>query len=505
MRGALLVLAVVAVAPPARAQCPDGAPPPCARPVAGPAPNSVAVLPFANLMHDSADAYLAQGLASEISNSLAGVPRLEVRSPALAQRPTGNAAPDPRALGRRLGVRYVVEGDFQRGGDRIRVRVRLITVATGTQRWSNAFTRPVADLLAVQEEIASEVAASIAGQLLPQERAALAVRATSDPAAYDHFLRGNFLLARRTPQDIARAIDEYGQATRLDPGLAQAHARIGLGYALTLERGWAPATATDSLLALGFRSADRALARDSMSADGWMARGYLLAIRDPLEYAGALPAFERAVALDPRNPEVLHQYASKLYELGQFERAIVMERRALTIDPARPVSQLQLGIVFIAQRRLVEALRAYDSAITIDPSYLDGYLNRAQLHAMRGEGSAARADADEALRLSSGSRRSAWAMQAAALAITGDSAAATIAIERALVGDEAGAASRMDRTSCAFGLSMLGRTEEAITLLERLPRGAVSWANLTATFDLLRANPRYQRLLEANRPSGAPR
>jgi len=413
--------------------------------------------------------------------------------------------PDPRTVGRRLNVRYVVEGDFQRGGDRLRVRVRLITVGTGTQRWSNAYTRPVADLLAVQEEIARDVASSIAGQLLPQERAALAVHATRNPAAYDHYLRGNFLLARRTREDIGRAIEEYDLAARLDPALAQAHARIALGYALLLERDWVQPLSPDSALALGFRSVDRALASDSASADGWMARGYLLAIRDPLQYTGALLAFERAVTLDARNPEVLHQYASKLYELGQFERAVVMERRALDADPARPVSQLQLAEAFAGQGRLDEAKRAADSAIAIDPSYLDGYLIRSFLNLVRGENAAARADADEALRLSTGARRSAWALEAAALSVAGDSGAASVALAHALAPEEQDRASWQDIIWSAVALEKAGRTEEAMRLLERLPRRALTWAAIRLSFPDLRTNPRFRQLLEANRPSGAPR
>ena len=507
LRALLLCVCCVSasVRPAAGQQCPDGTPAPCVRPAAGPPPNSVAVLPFANLMRDTADAYLSPGLASEISNSLSGVPRLDVRSPALAQRPSGDAVPDPRALGRRHNVRYVVEGDFQRGGDRLRVRVRLITVATGTQRWSSAYTRPVADLLAVQEEIAREVASSIAGQLLPPERAALAVHATRNPAAYDHLLRGNFFLARRTREDIGRAIEEYDQAAGRDPALAQAHARIALGYALLLERDQVGSLSRDSALARGFRAAERALTADSASADGWMAKGYLLAIRDPREYAGVMPAFERAVALDPRNPEVLHQYASKLWELGQGERAVTAERQALAIEPARPISHMVIALVYEGQRRFELAELALDSALAIDPFYLDAFLDRAYVRLLRGESAAAHADADEALRLSTGVRRSAWALEAAALAAGGDSAAARTALAHALAPEEQERYGLMDMIWIAVALESCGRTDDAIAMLARMPRGAVTWAAIDRRFPNLHGDPRFQQVLEANRPSGAPR
>jgi len=491
-------------------QCPDGTPPPCgpraAARAAVPVRNSVAVLYFDNLSRDTSDAYLADGLTEELTARLGQVGRLVVTSRAAVRYARQAAASLSIAqLGRTLNAAYLLSGSARRAGLHVRVTVELVRAATGERVWGEQYDRENADLLVLQEEIARAVATGIAGRLLPQERAALAVHATRNPAAYDHYLRGNFLLARRTREDIGRAIEEYDLAARLDPALAQAHARIALGYALLLERDWVQPLSPDSALALGFRSVDRALASDSASADGWMARGYLLAIRDPLQYTGALLAFERAVTLDARNPEVLHQYASKLYELGQFERAVVMERRALDADPARPVSQLQLAEAFAGQGRLDEAKRAADSAIAIDPSYLDGYLIRSFLNLVRGENAAARADADEALRLSTGARRSAWALEAAALSVAGDSGAASVALAHALAPEEQDRASWQDIIWSAVALEKAGRTEEAMRLLERLPRRALTWAAIRLSFPDLRTNPRFRQLLEANRPSGAPR
>src|SRR6185436_17044222 len=153
-------------------QCPDGTPPPCN--AVPPGPNSVGVMQFNNVTRDSTFAYLSDGLATDIATSLARVPPLEVRSPGAVRAAQRGVEASPSVVGRRLNVRYVVEGDFQRGGDRVRVSVRLVAVPSGTQRWSDSYTRPVTDLLAVQEEIARAVATAIAGELLPQDRTRLA-------------------------------------------------------------------------------------------------------------------------------------------------------------------------------------------------------------------------------------------------------------------------------------------------------------------------------------------
>lgn len=492
------------------AQCPDGSPPPCARAsvaAAAPGANSVGVMLFNNLTRDTAYAYLSDGLASEIATSLARVPRLEVRSPGATRSAQRGVEPDPRTIGRRLNVRYVVEGDFQRGGDRIRISVRLVAVPSGTQRWSEAYTRPMADLLSVQEEIARAVATAIAGQLLPQERTILAVRPTRDPEAYDHFLRGNFQLARRTPGGVARAIEEYTAAVRTDPSFAQAEARVALGYALYLDWGWDFAgVPRDSQLARGSRAAERALALDPSSADGWMARGYLLSFRYPRTFDGVLEALERATRLDSSNAEAWHQYSSLLSAVGRFDRSVETARRALALEPGRSVTLLQLGGVYEALRRDPEALQAYDSAVAVDPEFYAVYAFRTWVRLRNGDPAGARADAEAAMRTSPpGEEYYGLAAHAAVAARTGDTATARSLMDRALVPLADRPVGPLVGQMLALGLLSAGQLQRAMDWLERTePRGALLWVSLQfPAFDPMRSDPRFQRVVDESRPPGA--
>jgi TolB-like protein len=513
-RGILLAFLTLAVLPSCRlaalVQCPDGAPPPCTRAaVAAPAPgaNSVGVMLFANLTRDTAYAYLSDGLASEIATTLARVPRLEVRSPGAVRSAQRGVEPDPRVVGRRLNVRYVVEGDFQRGGDRIRISVRLVGVPSGTQRWSESYTRPVTDLLAVQEEIAGAVATAIAGQLLPQERTVLAARRTRDAEAYDHFLRGNFQLARRTPDGVARAIDEYAAAVRLDPSFAQAEARVALGYALYLDWAWDfPGVPRDTMLARGIRSADHALALDSLSGDGWMARGYLLSFRYPRTLDGVLEALERATTLDPRNPEVWHQYSSWLAAVGRFDEVIATSRRALALEPGRAVTYLNYASFYEVRHRDAEALQAYDSAIAADPEFYAAYAFRSFVRLRGGDLTGARADADAALRTSPPSERYyGLAPQAAVAARSGDSSEARRLMDRATAPFVNRKPGPLVGQMVGFGLVAAGQGGMALDFLERSePFGAVLWSSLLFPgFDVLRSEPRFRHLMDASKPPGA--
>ncbi len=506
----LCVCASAASARPSFSQCPDGTPPPCGRAsavAAAPGANSVGVMLFSNLTRDTTYAYLSDGLASEIATTLARVPRLEVRSPGAVRSAQRGVDPDPRLIGRRLNVRYVVEGDFQRGGDRIRVSVRLVAVPSGTQRWSESYTRPVTDLLAVQEEIASAVATAIAGQLLPQERTVLAARPTTNAEAYDRFLRGNFLLARRTPDGVAGAVAEYEAATRLDASFAQAEARIALGYALYLDWGWDFAgIPRDSQLTRGERAADRALTLDSLSADGWMARGYLRSFRYPRTMDGVIPALERSTLLDPRNAEAWHQYGSLLSVVDRLEEGNAAARRALALEPGRPVSWLQLGNNLELLGRDAEARAAYDSTIDLDPGFYPAYAFRTWVRLRAGDVAGAQADAEAALRSSPpGETYYGSAPLAAVAAYRGDTATARLLMAQAMAPFTIRAPSPLVGQMLALGLVAAGQPDEAVAVLERtVPQGALLWISVrTPAFEPLRHRERFQRLLEQIRPPGA--
>jgi serine/threonine-protein kinase len=466
--------------------------------------NTVAVMLFDNVTRDTMYSYLGEGLAAEIATTLGRVPRLEVRSPGAVRSAQRGIDPDPLEVGRRLNVRNVVEGNFQRGGDRIRVSVRLVSLPSGTQRWTESYTRPAADLLTVQEEIARAVVVAIAGQLLPQESSVLAARPTRNPEAYDHFLRGNFQLARRTPAGVARAIDEYSAALWLDSTFAQASARVGLGYALYLDWGWQfpGGVPTDSQLALGMRAADLALRLDSTSSDGWMARGYLLGFRHPRTLDGVLEALKRATQLEPTNAEAWHQYASWLTGVGEFDVALDGLRRARMIEPSRAVTWLQQAQVLEIQRQDAAARQSYDSAIAIDPEFYAAYFQRTWVRLRAGDLAGARSDAEAALRFSPpGEEYYGLAPMAAVAAYGGDTVSARQFMARAVIPYAGQSAPPLVVEVLAFGFTATGDRDSALAWIERArPRGALMWWNmLFPALDTLRGDPRFQRMLDANR------
>jgi TolB-like protein len=498
---AILFLGLCAGLPRALAgQCPDGSPPPCTAPARAAAitANSVAVLYFENLSRDSADAHLADGLTEEVTSRLGDLAHLQVKKPnRIALRRLQDSLPDIAAVARILRVRYLVEGSLRRDGARVRVSVRLIRGADGFRVWGSDYNRSTTDLLALQEEIAREVAVGIAGRLAPAERRMLA-GPTRNPQAYERFLRGNYYVAQRTPRLTARAIEEYEGALQLDPGFTRARARLAYSYWSFLNFGWDhEGLSADSLLARGFRAVDAALRQDSSSSDAWMIRGSLLAMRHPRTYDGVRAAFERALAIEPGNAEAHHLFALELRYLGEDSAAIAEYHNALRIEPGRAVSLQGIGSVLFAARRHAEALQWFDSTLTVDPAYYLGYLRRARVRMQLGVIAEARRDAETAIRLGAGDEL-AEAVLAMIEARSGDTVAARTRLDRAL--RQAPHLERPSPSESLVGaaLAAVGDHERAIALLERVqPRGIQLRFELRAPeFDVIRADARFQRLLQ---------
>jgi len=491
----------------AEVQCPDGSPPPCRAAVARtapPAPNSVAVLYFDNLSPDTGDAYLAEGLTEAVTARLGQIERLVVKSQTAVRRTRGTATDDPDALSRRLGVSYLVSGTVRRISDQVRIAVELVRGTGGFRMWGEHYERKPNDWLAVEEEIAREVARAIAGKLLPEERAVLAQRPTRSPEAYDRFLQANHFYAQRTPRGTLRSIEHYEAALRFDPRFVAALVRMSLSYDQFLTRDWDyPGLTRDTVLARAVWAADRALQLDSTSAEAWIARAQILARRAPRTLEGAIPAIRRALAVDPKSAEAWHLYAVLLRNLGDDSTSVAAFRKTLAIDPDRPATLALFAWRRIVDRLPLEALRLADSALALDPGLYLAYAPRALARLYAGDAVAARADAETARRLSPpGYTLYADVASALVEAALDNRAAGREHLERHLTAALAQPSTSGEREALvAMGLVSLGESERALDLLERAPKTAlVGFALRFPAFDPLRSHPRFQRLVQESRP-----
>ncbi len=493
-----LTLAAKALA----AQCPDGTPPPCGPPPPRVSPRSVAVLYFVNRSADSSAIYLADGLTDEIIQRLTRIERLEVKSRTAVERYRLSASP-PDSLGRALRVAYLVSGAVQRSGRRLRVSVELLRARTGLVSWAAHFDRHDADMLDIQTAIADTVAQEVAGRLLPGERAVLTERPTRDPEAWDRFLRGNFLLARRNADDGRLAIRDFETAVRLDPSFPAAHARIALTYGVALDHGW-PGFDTRASIQTGLAESARALELDSTLADAWTARGYILRYANPRTYAGVRAAFARAVALAPRDAEAHLQFGWALEHLGDRPGALTTLYRAIELDPERAITRSTLAWVLFNARRVPDVIAQMDTSIAMQPPTASTLALRAWARLLAGDTAGARADLQairsEELPALTGSALAALAAR------QGDSATARATADRLAAELPAAPARLTWRASLvALTYAATGQAERAVDLLERIePQGLSAWwITSHPGFDSIRGDPRFASFVATLAPPGS--
>ncbi len=474
-------------------------------PRAAPA-GGVAVLYFANLSGDSADDYLAQGLAEEITARLGAVTRLQVKSRSAVRHAERASSGDPAALGRALGVRYLVEGSVRRAGRRVRVGVSLVTAEDGFRVWGEEYERSALDLLELQQAIATEVATRVTGRLLPAEQVILSARPTVNLEAYDRFLRGNHALSRRSPAFLRRAVAEYETAERLDPAFTQASARVALTYGLIVWWGFPfPGAGPGQLLDRGLAAVDRILRRDSTVAEAWLARGTLLSMRHPSTFEGVFDAFERALAIEPNNAEILQQYAWVFTAIGRDSTADSLYRRALALDPIRSVAySARASHVELLARRYRRTIELADSALALGAAGPIVYAYRSQTRLAMGDTAGARADAVAALRISPPDyAHLAEGTMGLVDVATGDTSAAWARVarmERALMNPAR--PHFFEAQSLGGVLVALGEFDRALDLFSRARywSGALRVHLRFPAFDPIAADPRFARLMEELRP-----
>lgn len=357
---------------------------------------SVAVLPFENLSEDKANAYFATGIQDEILTRLAKIADLKVisrTSTAQYQTRPGNSG----EIAKELGVAHLLEGNVQKVGEQVRVNVQLINAQNNAHVWADTYDRKLTDVFAVETEIAKSIAEQLQAKLTGVEQEALAVKPTSNPQAYDAYLRG---LAAESESLVSvyplqKAISFYKRAVKLDPDFAIAWARLSRMYSSlfssfgdrlgdakgALERAQAlQPEAPETLLALAFYQNDELREYDH-------ARETFLRLAKLLPGNSAVPASlasiarrkgqwdkvtdysEQALVLDPRNPELLLRVAFNYGDQRKFETACSLLDRALQIRPDDLEIKAAKAAMYQAQDKLTEADKYLAEVNALTPSY----------------------------------------------------------------------------------------------------------------------------------------
>ena len=332
-----------------------------------PAPEkSIAVLPFENLSGNKQNSYFADGVQDEILTDLAKIADLKVISRSSVMPYKSGVERNLRKIGEELGVARVLEGSVQRSGNRVRVNAQLIDAHNDAHLWAQTYDRDLADVFAIQSEIAKAIADQLRVRLSGREEQVIAAKPTDNVEAYDAYLRG-LAYSLKTVNTTANALGAqkyFKEAVRLDPKFALGWAMLSYvdaaGYrSLALQP-------TVALREEARQAAETALTLQPNLGEAILAKGYYhySCLRD---YDTAVRYFEQARHLLPNSSRLLESLAFLERRRGHWDRSESYFNEAERLDPRNASLLGQHAVTYLHQRRFSEALRKYDQVLNITP------------------------------------------------------------------------------------------------------------------------------------------
>ena len=344
---------------------------------------SVAVLPFENRSEDKANAYFAEGIQDEILTRLANIADLRVISRTSTQQYQSKPA-NLREIAKQLGVATVLEGSVQKVADQVRVNVQLVNAQTDSHLWAETYDRKLTDIFAIESEIAKGIVASLQAKLTGREEQALAVRPTSNPEAYDAYLRGLAYSVKpaQTAQNALGAQKYLREAVRLDPKFALSWALLSYVEA----RGYRTQNLqpTAALRDEARKAADTALTLEPNLGEAILAKGFYhyACLKD---YDTAVSYFEQARQFLPNSSRIPELLAYLNRRRGQWDQSEAYFNQAEQLDPRNVALLFQHALLYKTRRLFSQALRKLDQILNITPDDMDTIMEKAVIAQAEGD------------------------------------------------------------------------------------------------------------------------
>ncbi len=450
---------------------------------ASPATGSIAVLPFVDMSGDGQNEYFSEGISRQLLSALTRVPGLKVVAPTSAFAFRGLAT-EVRTIGERLDVATVLEGSYDWSGDRLRIAVRLVRAIDGTRLWSATYERPREEIFGVLNEIAAAVVGALGITLHDGAVANLVLSSTADTAAYDDYLRGQYLAGQHTLAGFDSAISYYNRALLLDPDFAAVYAALAEAYMLLPDYGGPPMV---ELLPYARAAAQRAIALGPSLAEAHAASAHLKWMHE-WDREGAERDLLKAIELNPNYANAHYWYAQFLGTLRRWQEGLAEADRAVALDPLSPGTHLTRGLLLMGNGRSADAKAAFQRALELEPDMYSAAYLLASFCAMEGDYEGAATMFERFAQLTD-SDPAVFHTYLAALRDPSQRPAAVEALQaRGFYGAMQG----------SVLLAHLGETEAALAALERAAQERspyLPWANALPQFDTLRSDPRFQAIL----------
>jgi tetratricopeptide (TPR) repeat protein len=405
-----------------------------------------------------------------------------------------NLRADVRSIGARLNVSAVLEGTVRRSANRLRITVQLSSVSDGRTLWSERYDREMADVFALQDEIAQTIVRTLRATLLGDLGDLTPVRYTANVRAYSLYLKGRYWWNRRTQAGIKEGIRYFEQAIAEDPGYALAYSGLADSYALDLDYKGAPVVEG---MERAKAEAQKAIALDETLAEAHTSLGWVTFIYD-WDWTGAGREFSRAIQLNPRYSVARQWHSWYLAAMGRFDEALAEGRTAIDLDPASVSIRRSMGWLLYYARDYDGALEHLRRALALNPTAEETHRLLGLVYLQQGMYDDAATAFKEALTHS----------EQDALAFAG---LGHVAARRGREGEARAVLQELHERAKARYISpvaqaglyvTLGEVDTAFEWLEKAyrdRRGWLAYLRIEPMLDDLRPDPRFQRLVERMR------
>jgi len=325
--------------------------------------NSVAVLPFANASGDPNTEYLTDGITEGVIDRLSGLPNIKVISRTSAFRYKKRDI-EPQKVGRELGVEALVTGRVIQRGDDLSISAELVDAREDKQLWGEQYSRKLADVVSVQQEIATAISGNLRVRLTSEDKTRLAKSSATNPEAYQLYLKGRYFGNQATGAGLKKGVEYFEQAIDKDPGYALAYAGLADSYS-ALGGDWLYLPPGDSIRKAKAAS-KKALELDDTLAEAHAALAY--ATFFDWDWPNAEREFKRAIELNPSSAISHEHYAEFLRTRLRFNESMAEAQRAQELDPLSPDIVAGVGFVYLYTQQHDESIAQFQKALELNPN-----------------------------------------------------------------------------------------------------------------------------------------
>jgi TolB-like protein/DNA-binding winged helix-turn-helix (wHTH) protein/Tfp pilus assembly protein PilF len=324
--------------------------------------DSVAVLPFVNASTDPDAEYLSDGITESLIGQLSQIPQLKILARSTVFRYKGRSI-DPQKVGRDLNVRAVLTGRVSERGETLTVSTELMDVTDGSELWGEQYNRKLADILAVQEDIAREITVKLRLRLKGEEEKRLTRHLTVNTEAYQLYLKGRYYWNKRTPDGIQKAIEYFQAAIAKDPGYAGAYAGLADCYQVP-----ANPLPPRERMPRAKAAAMKALQLDDTLVEAHTSLARVLFVYD-WDWPAAEKEFKLAIELNPRYAPAHQWHGGYLSATGRFREADAEKNRALELEPLSLVINFEVALAFYFSRNYDQAIDQFQKTLELDANF----------------------------------------------------------------------------------------------------------------------------------------